>query len=84
MKRETIIQQTRDYISTNILQGKDIEIDEQTPLLEWDIINSIEIMRLITFIHDQFQVTISTKQMVASNFRSLEAIANFVEKSLID
>ncbi len=27
-------------------------------------------------------MNVSTKQMVASNFRSLEAIAKFVEKSL--
>jgi acyl carrier protein len=84
MKRETIIQQIKEYISTNILRGKHIELDAQTPLLEWGIINSIDIMRLITFINDQFQVHISTKQMVTANFSSIEALADFVERSLAE
>jgi acyl carrier protein len=84
MKHEIIMQQIKDYISTSILRGKDIGLDAQTPLLEWGVINSIEIVRLFSFVREHFQIDISTKHMVARNFSNIEAIANMVETKLAE
>lgn len=81
MNHDVIMQEVKDYIAAKILDGKDVGLDAQTPLLEWGILNSIEIMRLFTYIREQFQVDISPKQMVASNFSDLEAITNLIERS---
>ena len=44
MQRTTIIEQLQGYIAQDILAGKDIGLDETTPLLEWGIINSLRLI----------------------------------------
>jgi acyl carrier protein len=78
MQRSEVINQLKHYISTQVLDGKDIGLDEATPLLEWGIINSIEIVRLLSFIEKQFGVAVPLAKMTADNFTSLGAIAGFV------
>ena len=78
MQRATVIEQLKRYITQDVLGGKDIGLDETTPLLEWGIINSLEIVRLLSFIRKQFAVDISTEKLVADSFTSVSSIADLV------
>lgn len=78
MQQSLVIEQLKKYVAQNVLGGKDIGLDETTPLLEWGIINSLEIVRLISFIRNQFNVDIPVDKLVADNFSNLSAIANLV------
>ncbi len=78
MQRAEVVEQLKNYIVVQVLDGKNIGLDETTPLLEWGVINSLEIMRLLSFIQRQFHVDISSDQMVATNFVNISAIADMV------
>ncbi|HEY4035380.1 MAG TPA: phosphopantetheine-binding protein [Ktedonobacteraceae bacterium] len=78
MQRDAVIEQLRSYIAQDVLSGKDIGLDEMTPLLEWGIINSLEIVKLLSFIRKQFAVDISTDKLVVDSFTSISAIADLV------
>ena len=78
MQRLTVIEHLKRYIAQDVLGGKDIGLDETTPLLEWGIINSLEIVRLLSFIRKQFAVDISTEKLVADSFTSVSSIADLV------
>jgi acyl carrier protein len=78
MNRTTIIEQLKSYIAQDVLGGKDIGLDETTPLLEWGIINSLEMVKLLRFIHQQFSVDIPTDKLVADSFTNIVSIANLV------
>jgi acyl carrier protein len=78
MQRAEVVEQLKNYIVLQVLDGKNIGLDETTPLLEWGVINSLEIMRLLSFIQRQFHVDISSDQMVATNFVNISAIAEMV------
>lgn len=78
MQRAEVVEQLKNYIVLQVLDGKNIGLDETTPLLEWGVINSLEIMRLLSFIQRQFHVDISSDQMVATNFVNISAIADMV------
>jgi acyl carrier protein len=78
MQRTTVIEQLKRYIAQDVLGGKDIGLDETTPLLEWGIINSLEMAKLLSFIRKQFAVDISTDKLVADSFSSISSIADLV------
>jgi acyl carrier protein len=81
MERHDVLEQLRTYIVEQVLDGKHSDVDETTPLLEWGVINSIEIVRLVTFIRKQFAIDISPAQMTADNFVDLNAITDVVMSS---
>jgi acyl carrier protein len=78
MQRLTIIEELKRYIAQDVLTGKDIGLDETTPLLEWGIMNSLEIVRLLSFIRKQFAVDIPADKLVADSFTSVSSVADLV------
>jgi acyl carrier protein len=78
MQQTTVIEQLKRYIAQDVLGGKSIGLDETTPLLEWGIINSLEIVRLLSFIRKQFGVDIPAGEIVADSFTSISSIAKLV------
>ena len=78
MNKESVIGVLQDYISTEILDGKDMGLDASTPLLEWGIINSIEIARLVAYIQSQFGVEIPSEKITIEYFKNLDSIADLV------
>ncbi len=78
MDRSDIIKDLKNYISHEILDGKDMGLDGSTPLLEWGIINSMEIARLITFIEDRYTVKVPDDKIVAEYFVDLASITKLV------
>ena len=78
MQRDEIMKQLKIYVAEQVLDGKDIGLDETTPLLEWGIINSLEMVKLLRFIHQQFSIDIPTEKLVADSFTDVVSIANLV------
>jgi len=78
MQQLAVIEQLKRYIAQDVLGGKDIGLDETTQLLEWGVINSLEIVRLLSFIRKQFSVDIPTSEIVADSFTSISSIAELV------
>ena len=78
MNQTTIVDQLKSYIAQDILGGNDIGLDEKTPLLEWGIINSMGIVKLLRFMHQQFSVDIPSNKIVADSFTDIVSIANLV------
>jgi acyl carrier protein len=78
MKPEEISQKLKEHIGQHVLNGKQVGLDNQTPLLEWGILNSIEIMRLLSFIKESFQVNVSPAKLVANNFSTIDSIVKVV------
>ena len=78
MQRLTIIEGLKRYIAQDVLAGKDIGLDETTPLLEWGIMNSLEIVRLLSFIRKQFAVDIPADKLVADSFTSVSSVTDLV------
>ena len=78
MNQSEILDDVKSYISGEVLDGKDIGLDGSTPLLEWGIINSIEMMRIVSFIQDRFSVKVSADKILPDNFKNLTSITNLV------
>ena len=78
MNKSKVLQELKHYVSQEILDGQDIGLDDSTPLLEWGIINSMEIARMVSFIEDRFHVEIPEDKISPEYFISLSAISDLV------
>jgi acyl carrier protein len=54
-------------------------LTEETPLLE-GVIDSLGLMQMISFIEEEFEVSIDDAEVTASNFRTVADIERLVEQ----
>ena len=69
----------REYILSDLLfdrQGLFISNDEE--ILEKKIIDSMALVQLISFIEEQYGISIEDEDLVIENFRSISHIRNFI------
>jgi len=78
MQRKELIDQLNAYFVKNVLDGRDIGLSETTPLLEWGIINSLEIVRLLNYIDEQFGIEISYADLTPANFTDISSIVEMI------
>jgi acyl carrier protein len=70
----------KSYIANEILGGEDMgELDETTPLLELGVLNSMELMSLVTHIEKTYAVKVPSEGIVPGNFQDIQSITRFVE-----
>ena len=78
MTEAQILKRLTTYVAEEILEGEDDGLDGQSPLLEWGVLNSIEIVRLQAFILETFEVEISSDLVTPEHFATLDAITRLV------
>lgn len=78
MHQSEVMESIKNYITERILDGKSIGLDATTPLLEWGVINSLEIVRLLSFFQSQFHIHVAVENMTADHFVNLAAITDLV------
>lgn len=69
-----------DFVSRELLEGKSEGLDENTPLLQWGIINSLSLARLVEYTERRFGVKVPPKDLVPENFQSLRAVTQLVSR----
>jgi acyl carrier protein len=78
MQHSQVLQVLKDYITHEVLDGRDIGLEATTPLLEWGVINSLEIIKVLNFIRNRFDVEVPTEKVVAEHFQDLDSLTNLV------
>jgi acyl carrier protein len=68
----------RQYIATNVLEGHDEGLDLDSKLLEWGILNSIEISKLVAEVKTRHGVRLSPRDIQPANFETIRALATLV------
>jgi len=78
MQRAEVLKQLKDYISFEVLNGNAFSLDESTPLLEWGILNSLEMTRILAFITEQFNVKVPSNKVIPEHFKDIKSLADLV------
>jgi len=71
--KETII----TYLNNHIV-GKEVTIQPMDELLSTGMLDSIGIMRLISFIEEEYSISVPPEEMIIENFEHVEAIVTFI------
>lgn len=67
-----------DFIRQEILHGRSVPLDEDQDLLNAGIIDSLGILRLVSFMEAQFGVQVPDEDVVYENFQSIKAMSAYL------
>ncbi len=69
----------KTYIKDELQAGDD-EIPEDANLLTGGMVDSIGVLKLVSFIEHEFKVEVADEEVTVDNFRSLQDIGNYLER----
>lgn len=75
VEHETI----KSFIQEELLVGREIEVGYDDDLLMSGLVNSLGVMRLVSFTQDTFDVDIPADEITIENFETITAIVNFIK-----
>lgn len=83
MERQDIIDTVRNFILTQFLPGEDPEeLADDTPLVTTGILDSLATLKLVTFLEQEFDITVEAHEADASNLNTVELIVALVDSKL--
>lgn len=68
----------QSYIAETFLDGDGEGLDSSSPLLEWGILDSMAMARLLKFLEQRFAVKIDEDAITPKNFRDVRSISSLV------
>lgn len=78
-----VAQQVRRFIEENFVFREDVQsLTDTESLLEAGLIDSTGILEMVAFLEEQFRISVEDADLVPSNFDSVAAISQYVERAL--
>lgn len=68
-----------DFVKTELLHGRKSDLSSTEDLLSNGTIDSLGILRLVSFIEDQFGIQVPDEGVVYENFHSVRTLAGYLE-----
>ena len=78
-----IQQQIREYIVENILFGDGENLQPDTSFQEEGVIDSMGLLGLISFLEDEYGITIEDDDLTMENLGSVQDVSSFVQRKLL-
>jgi acyl carrier protein len=75
---ESVVETVKSFIREDLAYGDEADFDDSTDLIDKGVIDSMSLLRLVSFIEEHFHIQVQDEDMVPSNFRSPRAIETFV------
>jgi acyl carrier protein len=77
----TASQEIRQFIETALRrQGIEIVLSQDYPLIDNDLLDSLMLMELISFLEESFSIVVDSADIVPENFATVGAIAVLVAR----
>jgi len=70
----------RHFIATELMYADDDSLNSEEPLLGSGIVDSLGIMRLVSYIEEEFGVVVPEEDLVPEHFQTLNRLTAFVER----
>lgn len=71
----------RHFIADNFHYPVD-RIEDDTPLLESDIVDSTGVMELVFFVGDEFQVEVGATDLTPENFNTINGLSSYLANNM--
>ncbi len=72
----------KEYILAELAPDGDTELDDDTNLLEEEIVDSLGIFTLVSYIDSTFVITVEPEEVNLDNFETLDTITALVQGKL--
>lgn len=68
----------KDYIREELMNGSSNDLDESENLLAAGIIDSLGILRLVSFVEEKFGIEVPDEDVTIDNFQSVKSMSDYV------
>jgi acyl carrier protein len=79
---EPITDVLKEFISQVLAYGDDLKLEDDSDLLEKGVIDSMSLVRLVSFLEERYKIEIQDEDIVPACFRSPRAIEGLVTRYL--
>ena len=69
----------REFIRKQFLFDEEARLEDGEPLFP-DVIDSLGVMELVDFVEGGYGITLDEEELLADDFRSLEAISSLIDR----
>jgi acyl carrier protein len=77
-----IKERIKEFIRTEVNPDRDLaEIGDDEPLIESGIIDSLGILKIMSFLDEEFGIDLSDQQITPDNFKNITSICSLVENN---
>jgi acyl carrier protein len=75
-------QTIREFVVENFLFGEANGLKDETSFLEEGIIDSTGILELVTYLEDEFSITVEDEELIPENLDSISNVASYLERKM--
>ncbi|MBK8901265.1 MAG: acyl carrier protein [Anaerolineaceae bacterium] len=68
----------KDYVREELMNGATGDLDETKNLLAAGIIDSLGILRLVSFVEEKFGIEVPDEDVTIDNFQSIKSMTDYV------
>jgi len=79
---QSIREQLRDYIATEIIPDDDLQLEDSAPLLSTGVINSVSVMKLVSYMEETFGFEFEPFEVDQDYLDSIDKMVEFVKAKL--
>jgi len=71
-------EEIKEYITTQLVNQGDMKLTDDEDLLSNGILDSIAVMKLISFIEESFEIKVTPDEMVIENFMDVNSMEKYI------
>ena len=75
-------QAIREFVIENFLFGEADGLKDDTSFLEEGIIDSTGILELVTYLEDEYSITVEDEELIPENLDSISNVASYLERKI--
>jgi acyl carrier protein len=75
-------QAIREFVIENFLFGEANGLKDDTSFLEEGIVDSTGILELVTYLEDEFSITVDDDELIPENLDSIDNVANYLQSKI--
>lgn len=79
MIRSTIKEKMIEFINDYFIKESGTVLDDDTLLVENDIIDSTGVIELVCFIEETFEVRVEDEEIISENLNSINRLVDFIQ-----
>ena len=76
------VAEVREFIVDNFLFGDDSDLSNDSLFFESGIVDSTGILEIVTFLEENFEISVADEELIPENFSSIETIDYYLKKKL--
>lgn len=84
MQASEVNRKLRLYITEQFLDGDDSDLEDDSPLLEWGVIDSVGMFALLDHIKKEFAIEVPDREVSPRNFHSIAVLQALITRLLAE